>query len=78
LAIEVWVITADELECGGAAPFHLTVHDPGRLAPQARRPAVTGLTSKRECRRTLVVPAPPPVKEIARPVRYRYGNRTMR
>ena len=46
-------LAADELKRVGIAAFHPALHDAGRLAPQARRAAVAGLTSKRG--ETLVV-----------------------
>src|SRR5690242_6862211 len=39
----------DELEHAGESAFGAAVHDAGRLAPHECRPAVTGLTGKREC-----------------------------
>lgn len=40
---------ADEFEHGGVAAFEAAIHDADRLAPHDRRPAVAGLTGKREC-----------------------------
>lgn len=40
---------ADELKHVGVTAFEAAVHDPGRLAPHERRPAVAGLTGKRRC-----------------------------
>ncbi len=39
---------ADELEQAGVAAFEAAVRDAGRLAPQERRPAMAGLTGRRE------------------------------
>jgi hypothetical protein len=49
--IHVWIIAAagaDELEHAVVAAFDVAVHDADRLAPHERRPAVAGLTGKRE------------------------------
>jgi hypothetical protein len=40
---------ADEFEHAGVAAFEAAAHDADRLAPHERRPAVAGLTGKREC-----------------------------
>jgi hypothetical protein len=50
-------LAADELKRVGVAALCPALHDAGRLAPQARRAAVAGLTSRRECREILVVTA---------------------
>jgi hypothetical protein len=65
-------VAADELKRVGIAAFCPALHDAGRLAPQACRAAVAGLTSSRECRETLVVRARPRGTGIVRVVRY--GN----
>jgi len=39
---------ADEFEQGGVAGFEAAVRDAGRLPPQECRPAVAGLTGRRE------------------------------
>jgi hypothetical protein len=43
----VAAVAADDLERAGVAAFDPSQHDPGRLAPQARRSAVTALASRR-------------------------------
>jgi hypothetical protein len=40
---------ADELEQAGVAAVEATAGDADRLAPHERRPAVAGLTGRREC-----------------------------
>jgi hypothetical protein len=54
-------LAADELERIGVDAFHPAVHDAGRLAPEARCPAVARLTSKRERHASLGVKAQPRV-----------------
>jgi hypothetical protein len=49
-------LAADEFE---RAAFHPAVHDVGRLAPEARCPAVAGLASNRERHASLGVKAQP-------------------
>jgi hypothetical protein len=49
--IQVWMVAAtraDELKRVGVAAFHPALDDTDRLAPDARRPAMAGLASKRE------------------------------
>jgi hypothetical protein len=54
-------LAADEFERAGVAAFHPAVHDAGRLAPEARCPAVAGLASNRERHASLGVKAQPRV-----------------
>jgi hypothetical protein len=56
---------ADQLEQFGVAAFHPAVHDADRLTPQARRPAVAGLTSQGQRHGILVGSAQPRVAGIA-------------
>jgi hypothetical protein len=54
-------LAADQLERACVAAFHPAVHDPGRLAPEVRGPAVAGLASKWERRASLDGKAQPRV-----------------
>jgi len=54
-------LTADKLERVSVAIFHPAVHDAGRLAPEARCPAVAGLASRRERHGSLGAKAQPRV-----------------
>jgi len=66
---------ADELEHAGLAAFHPARHDPGRLAPQARRLAVAGLAGNRERRASLKKAQPRVTGHGApRPVNGRHAN----
>jgi hypothetical protein len=58
---------ADELEQAGVAAFEAAVHDAGWLAPQHRRPAMAGLTGKRECHHAVGSDAQPRIALIVRP-----------
>ncbi len=73
----VTALTADELKRAGVAAFQLAPLDAGRLAPQAGRIAVAGLTGKRECHDTLVDSARLGVTRIARAARYQNVIRTV-
>jgi hypothetical protein len=78
--IEVGVIAAleaDELKRVGVAAFHPALHDAGRPAPQARRPAMAELTSRRKCRKTLVVITRRRATAIARAAQPGKGTRTV-
>jgi hypothetical protein len=57
---------ADEFEQAGVAAFEAAVHDADRLAPHERRPAVAGLTGKRECHAVYKLDAQPRVTAIVR------------
>jgi hypothetical protein len=59
--VVVAALAADELELAGVATFHPAVHDAARPAPQARCPAVPGLTSKGQCHDSLGLKAQPRV-----------------
>jgi hypothetical protein len=62
--IQVGMVTAtraDELERTDVAAFHPARYDAGRPAPQARRPAMAGLASKRKCHDALGTDAQPRV-----------------
>ena len=58
---------ADEFEHAGVAAFEAAVHDADRLAPHERRPAVAGLTGKRECHVGVRLYAQPWVTAMVRP-----------
>jgi hypothetical protein len=62
---------ADELKHAGVAAFETAVHDADRLAPHERRPAVAGLTGKRERVVAVGAGAQPRVTAI---MRARYGD----
>ena len=66
---------ADELKHAGVAAFETAVHDADRLAPHERRPAVAGLTGKRERVVAVGAGAQPRVTAIMR-ARYGDGGRT--
>ena len=66
---------ADELEHTGIAAFDATVHDADRLAPHECRPAVAGLTDKRECHTDYRSHAQPRVTAIVQ-MRRGDGGRT--
>jgi hypothetical protein len=55
IQVRVIAALADELKSVGVAAFYPALHDAGRAAPQGRRAAVAGLTSRREGRQTLVM-----------------------
>jgi hypothetical protein len=57
---------ADELEQPGVAAFEATIGDADRLAPHERRPAVAGLTGRRECHGAAGCDAQPRVMEMVR------------
>jgi hypothetical protein len=59
-------LAADELKRVGEAALCPALHDADRPAPQARRAAVAGLTSRRKCREILVVTARRRVTGIVR------------
>ena len=66
---------ADELKHAGVAAFETAVHDADRLAPHERRPAVAGLTGKRE--RVVAVGAGAQLRVTAiMQARYGDGGRT--
>jgi hypothetical protein len=70
-------LEADELNRVGVAAFHPALHDAGRPAPQARRPAMAELTSRRKCRKTLVVITRRRATAIARAAQPGKGTRTV-
>jgi hypothetical protein len=57
---------ADQLKQAGVAAFETAVHDPGRLAPDERRPAMARLTGQRECHAVFKLAAQPRVTAIVR------------
>jgi hypothetical protein len=57
---------ADEFEHAGVAAFEAAIHDADRLAPDERRPAVAGLTGKRECQVSVRLYAQPWVTAMVR------------
>jgi hypothetical protein len=63
----------DELKHAGGAAVEAAVHDADRLAPHERRPAMAGLTGKRECHGAVRFGAQPRVTAI---VRARAGDGT--
>ena len=69
-------LAADEFERVGVAAFHPAVHDASPLAPEARRPAMAGLASKRERHAGLGVKAQPRVTghDALRPVQGGHAN----
>ena len=73
----ITALTADELERGGVAAFHPARHDPGRLAPQARRATVARLAGKRDSAHAMVINAQPRVSGIAPVARYHNDTRTV-
>jgi hypothetical protein len=73
----ITALTADELERVGVAAFHPARHDPGRLAPQARRATVARLAGTRNSAHATVVNAQPRVSAIVPVARYHNDTRTV-
>jgi hypothetical protein len=57
---------ADEFKYVGIAAFETAVHDTDRLAPHKRRPAVAGLTGRRERHEVVRLDAQPRVTAMVR------------
>jgi hypothetical protein len=71
----ITALTADELERVGIAAFQPARHDPGRLAPQARRASVARLADQRNSAHATVVNAQPRVSAIAPVARHNNNTR---
>ena len=74
----VAALAADEFKCVGVAAFHPAVYDTGWLAPEARCPAMGGLTSKRQAHESFGVKAQPRVTGTGRDARSQDGIVTVR
>jgi hypothetical protein len=71
----ITALPADELERVGIAAFRPARHDPGRLAPQARRATVARLAGQRNSAHATLVNAQPRVSAIGPAARYHNGTR---